>query len=217
MRQLIGRLWNSIPPGVAIAMLTLPAFILPFIWERLTPLLKGAGISVVVLLVAIEISVIYRERGRQNQTLIAQMERLEQLRRLQDSHLVALNRVLLTVNRDGLRSRAMNLSAAILEFIYRRLENEPQFSTQGFLRRALFKPGEDWLKKMQESQAYHFSTNREYFERFRDRTSDIYNEIVGMGISDDGLASALNDASVSDHTIQFIGQTIGDLAERLRD
>lgn len=82
MRLFIERLWNRLPPGVAIAILTIPAFILPFFWERLTPLWKGLAISVVVLLVAIEISVIYRERGRQNQTFIDQVKRLEQLRRL---------------------------------------------------------------------------------------------------------------------------------------
>lgn len=90
MRRFIAALWNGIPPGVAIAVLTIPAFILPFFWEHLAPFWKGTGISTVVLLVALEISVIYRERARQDQSFLAQITKLDAIRSAYDAHSAAL-------------------------------------------------------------------------------------------------------------------------------
>lgn len=208
MHKFINGLWERIPPGVAIAMLTIPAFVIPFIWESLTPLKKGIGISAVVLLVALEISVIYRERAAQNRVLADQIARLDHLRSFQESYLIALERVKTTVNTDGLRSRAMQLSQSIVEFAYKRLEKQPV---------AMF-VYKDSLMRARMMAEYQRETKMEYLDRFGDRVRNIYKEIQDAGSKDTQLVDILKSAdSLDDGIIQYIGDTLGELAEQLRD
>src|SRR5271169_2436617 len=114
----IATIWRKLPPGVCIAMMGLLAALYPILThDPISPQEKSLWISGFLALMAVEMTVIFKERARQDRAFIAQMEQLEGNRRLYDAHGLALERVRTSLNKGSLRDRAFRLSESILEFI----------------------------------------------------------------------------------------------------
>ncbi|MGA2905994.1 MAG: hypothetical protein ABSD98_19375 [Candidatus Korobacteraceae bacterium] len=205
------KLW-PFPPGVAIAMSAIPVFIVSLAWEHLTPMYRSAGIGVFILLVAAEIRAIYKDRAERDNQFLAFMVRIEDIQKASRFHADSIERLRGVVNDPigSLKARAVRLSADLIDWTYKRLENWPHFGSTVTVGSV------EYLKITSESSQYEKETEYFYIQRFGPKVNAIRGEMAQQGIVDVSLENACNDKIISADTMLFIGKRIGELADEIK-
>jgi hypothetical protein len=213
--KIIRDYWYRFPAGVSIAMMGLLAAAYPiFAPDPIPPREKAVWVACFFALMCLEIVVIFKERGRQDQSFLAQIAKLDEIRSAYDAHSVALERLRRSVKSGSLRDRALRLSESLLEFVHDRLENQPTMLGTWLNRTksraaGVLGSGNDVLR-------YHQETLSIYLERFSWNVLGVIEDFENHEIVDENLRNAANSpANTGD--IFFIGQRIGELAEDIKD
>jgi len=201
-----------------MALAVLPVFILPFLWEHLSTLGRAVGLAVVFGLVALEINIIYREKRASDDRYAGMVGHFEEQRRLALAHKDSVERLHHAINNPvgSVKRRALELSKEILEFAYRRMENEPRIEqyirSSGFVLSA--HPQSFGEPQMQKLWEYNTETINFYLQRFSTRVHDMYEDIVAEGVmTDENLDNVLQVAPRNASDIRMIGERMGILGE----
>lgn len=219
----VKRFWDRWPPGLFVAMLGLLAALFPLVASAtMPPREKFFWASGFASLVILESFAILKERAKQEKALADQQVGLNNIRDASEEHMKSMMRLLLTRNEssDSLKTRALKLSEAILDFVYQRLQNAPpQPGYPEILMIGL--DTETWSEKFFANQAkmnaasrYEFDTLAIYRERFASKALAILGEFKAKGAVDDSLDYSAA-VPAGSQIIKIVGQRIGELAERL--
>jgi hypothetical protein len=216
MRRLFQKLWPW-KPGVAVSVAAIPAVILAF---DVSPWLKAAGMLVVVGLVSLEIKSIYRENEASDKRWEVMFDRLEEQRKLTVSHVEAVGRLSKVVAdpASSLRKRAVELSKEIIDFAYRRMENEPKVSLYGALLDFGKSPTWNSLNSeptpYQKLLEYNAQTLKVFSERYLASVNNIYRELAEAGVmTQENLAERMGKKLASPLDIRIVGEDIGEFGE----
>jgi len=226
LKAFIGFVWAKWPPGICISVLALAAAIFPITTpSELTAIDKAKWIAGFGFLLVLELVIIFKERRAQDRSYIEQMTRLDGLRQASEAHNTAVMRQFMAMNDpvDSLKKRALDLSELILDFIYARIQRKPE-EPLGYPYIMLEEDLHTYLQKSNERSAAQFrsfnyseETRKLYLRRFQDKAVAIRDEFARHNLISEGLNSALDSASrglVGDDLIRFIGEQIGNLAEK---
>ena len=174
------------------------------------------------LLVFVESLAILKDRSKQARTLKEQMTKLEELRVTSDAHSKSMMRQLMAANdpAQGLKRRALNLSEAILNFIFERMQNAPPTAPLPYLFTASFNSSTygRFLTEQQDrinaAIQYPQETIRFYETRFSGSVEEIKREFAQRNLSDPLLDNPpTGDVNTR---IRTIAERIGVLAEKIQ-
>lgn len=219
----IQQLWDRWPPGVFVAMLGVLAAIFPLAARPdMSTREKFVWASGFAALMVLESWAIFKERSKQERALADQMKSLNDIREASEEHTKSMLRLLMAGNSpaDSLKSRALKLSEAILDFIYQRLQNAPAplYPTEILI---LEPDTNAWNKRFQETMqrqgaafTYESNTLAMYRERFLPKVLAILGEFQEQGVADDWLHQLAGNPTGSNF-IKMIGQRLGEIAELL--
>jgi hypothetical protein len=184
--------------------------------------LWAAGFAFLVIL---ESWAILKERAKTERAAAEQMRSLEGLRTAADANHTAVIRLLIDrfTPVDDLKTRALTLSEAILDFVYQRLQNAPRqptdfFSYERHNRTLIFDPVFDQTRERSASVEYEVETTRIYRERFGEKARAVVAEMAARGLSDevlDGLLASPLYFSWITSMVRDVGERIGQLAEKI--
>jgi hypothetical protein len=229
----VQRKTGMVPPGVAVVMLGMAAAaytLIPSEWPN-TPAARALWISAFCVLGVAEILAIFRERSNQNKDFALErdlnqsrfertMERFEQIRRASESHNQSLLRLMQTINdpAQSLKKKALELSESILDFVYLRIQGQPQEGPPMPLA-AFARPkglGQSFIPTPTFSMymKYDRDTLLHYGERFSVKVAAILEELAKHGFVDDVLDKRSKDLRYASD-IMTIGERLGKLAERI--
>jgi hypothetical protein len=222
----IRRSWNGWPPGLAVAMSGLAAALFPLVAsEHMSTREKFFWASSFAFLVILESWAILKERSKTERATADQMRSLEALRAASDANHNALLRMLLDRFSpvDDLKTRALILSEAILDFVYQRLQDAPKKPTDFFSyernnRTLVFDTIFDQSSERMATLQYENETARIFKERFTERAKVIVAEMARRGLNDDaldGLLSTPPKLSWITSMMTELGERLGQLAERI--
>ena len=106
----------------------------------------------------------------------------------------------------------MELSANIIDWAYRRLEDHPRLDKPFYVGTSLF--SSEYMDTIAKMSAYDRETIHFYVQRFAPLVKSVRDEMMQHGIVDKSLDDAFNKIINTD-TILFIGGRIGELAKGL--
>lgn len=231
-------LWNWWPPGVCVAMLgVLAAISTIFATATVTLVEKAVWTFVFFMLMSVEVVVIIKERTkqdrqyaedreRQNKTHLEQIKQIQDMRSASDAHNTSVMRLLLVANdpSSGLKKQTLQLSEAILDFAFTRLQQRPQPAGVPFYM-TIGQTMEAGWKQMAEASAasarlleYDAETIRRFRQNFGERTRRMVNELTAQGYTSDVLTQLLGEISAGnapESFVRMVGETLGALAENV--
>jgi hypothetical protein len=214
--------WDRIPPGVCIAMMGVLAALYPVLThDPLSPREKALWVAGFLMLMALEMTIIFKERARQDRAFIAQMGQIQALRELHDAHAVALEGVRSSQKKGSLRDRAFQLSASILDYVQQRLTNAPKGPAQGGAMESNMAAVYQVLQYRTSYEQtfgnwqYQVDTLRNYLDRFSDRVLGICDELKALDLADEQLATMAANPDATN--IFVIGRRLGEVADRIKE
>jgi hypothetical protein len=238
--------WRKWPAGACVAAMgLLAAYYAIFVTPPLSGKEKAGWIVGLFVLFVLEISVIFKERARQDREQLEQIAKIEAWRSSQDkifqefraaseSRTGAILRLLVASNdpATGLKSRTLHLSERIIDFVYRRMENapksEPYKPPKTVLLSSLMTPktaydvdNDPWEQLMQTAESsrkiaeYENQTVVIYIKQFRDQVEDILIELESSGVKNSLLSQAQGFVPTCNVDILTIGEGLGRFAGEL--
>jgi hypothetical protein len=230
-------LWQKWPPGICIAVLAGAAAAFPvFTPTELTPIDKAKWTIGIGALLVLELVIIFKERGRQDREFAEdqskrdaahreQLRQLQELREASDAHNTAVLRQFMALDEpiSGLKRRSLDLSEAILDFIYARIQGKPPEPAYAFTYIAtqsdatsFYQSQSDRWAAQQRSLEYSKETWDMFLGRFHHRAVAIRDEFSKEHLADSTLDSYLSPGLLKasiENTIRTIGEKLGLLAE----
>jgi hypothetical protein len=205
-------LWSRWPAGACVAAMgLLAAYYAIFVTPPISGKEKAGWIAALFGLFFLELLVIVKERSRQNREYVAQLEgieetrtahlaSIEELRAVSESRTAAMMRLLISANDpvNSVKARSLRLSEQILEFVFHRLEAQPQPDPSPLKGRVVplssllgpmpvgfgptYDPFERIPKETREILAYNAETIEIYKGRFVRSVRDVCDGMIQAGI-----------------------------------